>query len=144
MMAVGQTIVTGVSMLFIKDIDFGMSPASFLFIIFCLGIIFGTISFVMGVLIGDVMSSNFTAFMVWNFSALLSGLYFPMEDATMALKNISAIMPHRWFMDAVEMIFIGDSKAYSMVICVTAAYLIITLCLGSVGLKLKKNEASLN
>lgn len=141
MMAVGQTIVTGVSMLFIKDIDFGMSPASFLFIIFCLGIIFGTISFVMGVLIGDVMSSNFTAFMVWDFSALLSGLYFPMEDATMALKNMSAIMPHRWFMDAVEMILIGDSKAYSMVICVTAAYLIITLCLGSVGLKLKKNEA---
>jgi len=141
MMAVGQSIVTGVSMLFIKDIDFGMSPASFLFIIFCLGIIFGTISFVMGVLIGDVMSSNFAAFMVWNFSALLSGLYFPMDDTTTSLKAMSAIMPHRWFMDAVEMVFVGDSKAYSMVICVTAAYLIITLCLGCVGLKLKENEA---
>jgi len=54
---------------------------------------------------------------------------------------MSATMPHHWFMDAVEMVLIGDSKAYSMVICVTAAYLIITICLGCVGLKLKENEA---
>jgi len=135
-------VVTGVSILFIlKDIDFGMSRLSFLFIIFCLGIIFGTISFVMGVLIGDVMSSNFAAFIVWNLSALLSGLYFPIDGTTTAIKTMSAIMPHHWFMDAVEMVFIGDSKAYSMVICVTAAYLIITICLGCVGLKLKENEA---
>jgi len=142
MMAVGQTVITGVSMLLLlKDIDFGMSRASFLYIIFCLGLIFGTISFVMGVLIGDVMSSNFAAFIIWNLSALLSGLYFPIDGTTTAIKTMSATMPHHWFMDAVEMVLIGDSKAYSMVICVTAAYLIITICLGCVGLKLKENEA---
>ncbi len=141
-MAVGQTVVTGVSILFIlKDIDFGMSRLSFLFIIFCLGIIFGTISFVVGVLIGDVMSSNFAAFIIWNLSALLSGLYFPIDGTTIALKTMSAIMPHRWFMDAVDMVLVGDGKAYSMVLCVTAAYLIITVSLGCVGLKLKENEA---
>lgn len=142
MMAFGQTIVAGISIvILLKDIDFGMSRASFLFIIFCLGLIFGTISFVMGVLIGDVMSSNFAAFIIWNLSALLSGLYFPMDGTTTAIKTMSAIMPHHWFMDAVEMVLIGDSKAYSMVLCVTAAYLIITICLGCVGLKLKENEA---
>ena len=141
MMSIVQTIIMGICMIFLNDIDFGMDKLSFLFIIFCLGLIFGTISFMLGVVIGDVMSSNFAIFTLWSMSSLLSGLYFPLDDTTQALKTLSFLMPHRWFMNATEMLITGNNGAYSLVICVTIAYLIITISLGGIGLKMKENEA---
>ncbi len=141
MMSIVQTIIMGICLIFLKDIEFGMDKLSFLFIIFCLGLIFGTISFMLGVVIGDVMSSNFAVFTLWSMSSLLSGLYFPLDDTTQALKTLSFLMPHRWFMNAAEMLITGNNGAYSLVICVTIAYLIITISLGGIGLKMKENEA---
>lgn len=135
-----QTFVLAVCFSVVKGLDLGIGKWSFLLIIFLLGLIFGTLSLLLGVLIGDVMSSNYAVFAIWSISALLAGLYFPLDDTTAALKNISYLMPQRWFMNVVEMLLTGDKRAYFMLLYVTAAYLIVIISLGCVGLKMKKSQ----
>lgn len=135
-----QTIVLAICLFFIPGLDVGMSMISFLFIIFLLGLIFGTLSLLIGVILGDVMSSNYAIFAIWSISALLAGLYFPLDDTTKALKTLSYLMPQRWFMDASELLLVGDKSAYSVVLCVTISYLIVIISVGGVGLKIKRYE----
>lgn len=135
-----QTMVLAICLSFIPGLDVGMSMISFLFIIFLLGLIFGTLSLLIGVILGDVMSSNYAVFAIWSISALLAGLYFPLDDTTKALKTLSYLMPQRWFMDASELLLAGDKSAYSVVLCVTIAYLIVIISVGGVGLKIKRYE----
>ena len=135
-----QTIVLVICLSFIPGLDVGMSMISFLFIIFLLGLIFGTLSLLIGVILGDVMSSNYAVFAIWSISALLAGLYFPLDDTTKALKTLSYLMPQRWFMDVSELLLVGDKSAYSVVLCVTVAYLIVIISVGGVGLKIKRYE----
>ena len=49
-------------------------------------------------------------------------------------------MPQKWFVDGTVMIFLRDKGAWTMLLCVTVAYLFVFLSLGSVGLKLKGAE----
>lgn len=138
--SVMQTIVLAICLFFIPELDVGMSMISFLFIIFLLGLIFGTLSLLIGVILGDVMSSNYAIFAIWSISALLAGLYFPLDDTTKALKTLSYLMPQRWFMDVSELLLVGDKSAYSVVLCVTVAYLVVIIGVGGVGLKIKRYE----
>lgn len=135
-----QTLVLALCLLFIPGLDVGISIVSFLFIIFLIGLIFSTLSLLIGVVLGDVMSSNYAVFAIWSISALLAGLYFPLDDTTKTLKTISYLMPQRWFMDVSELLLVGDKSAYSMVLYVTVAYLIAIISVGAVGLKIKKYE----
>lgn len=135
-----QTIVLAICLSFIPGLDVGMSIMSFLVIIFLLGLIFSTLSLLLGVVLGDVMSSNYAAFAIWSISALLAGLYFPLDDTTKALKTLSYLMPQRWFMDASKLLIVGDISAYSMILCVTVAYLTVIISVGGVGLKIKRYE----
>ncbi len=141
--SVMQTLVLAVCLSFIRGLDVGMSGVSFLVVIFLLGLIFGTISLLLGVILGDVMSSNYAVFAIWSISALLAGLYFPLDATTKALKALSYLMPQRWFMDASELLLVGDKSAYSMLLCVTAAYLIIIISVGGVGLKVKYHKGGI-
>ncbi len=141
--SVMQTLVLAVCLSFIRGLDVGMSGVSFLVVIFLLGLIFGTVSLLLGVILGDVMSSNYAVFAIWSISALLAGLYFPLDDTTKALKALSYLMPQRWFMDASELLLVGDKSAYSMLLCVTAAYLIIIISVGGVGLKVKYHKGGI-
>lgn len=118
----------------------GMGRISFLVIIFLLGVIFSSISLLLGILIGNVMSANVAAFTLWSMSSLLAGLYFPLDSTTKAVKTLSYMMPQKWFMDATELLMVKDNSVYFMIICVTIAYMIITLSLGSVGIKYKNYE----
>lgn len=138
--SVMQTLVLAVCLSFIPGLDVGMSIMSFLVIIFLLGLIFSTLSLLLGVVLGDIMSSNYAVFAIWSISALLAGLYFPLDDTTKALKTLSYLMPQRWFMDVSELLLAGDKSAYSMVLCVTVAYLIVIISVGGVGLKVKRYE----
>ena len=95
-----------------------------------MGLVFGTISMVLGIIMGDVMSANVAAFTVWCMSSLFGGLYFPMEYTTGAIRTLSYIIPHKWFVEGVEMILVGDNSVYFMLICITVAYLIVTISLG--------------
>ncbi len=138
--SVMQTLVLAVCLFFIPGLDVGIGIISFLVMIFLLGLIFSTLSLLLGVALGDVMSSNYAVFAIWSISALLAGLYFPLDDTTKALKTVSYLMPQRWFMDASELLLAGDKNAYSMLLCVTAAYLIVIISIGGVGLKIKRYE----
>ena len=138
--SVMQTMVLAVCLSLIQGLDVGMNILSFLVIIFLLGLIFSTLSLLLGVVLGDVMSSNYGVFAIWSISALLAGLYFPLDDTTKALKTLSYLMPQRWFMDASELLLVGDKSAYSMLLCVTVAYLIVIISVGGVGLKIKRYE----
>lgn len=141
MICIMQTFVLAVCLSVMKGLDFGISIASFLLVIFLLGLIFSTLSLLLGVMLGDVMSSNYAVFAIWSISALLAGLYFPLDDTTAALKTISYLMPQKWFLDASELLLAGDNSAYSMLLYVTAAYLIVIISIGSVGFKIKRQEA---
>lgn len=141
LMSAVQTLLLGVCMFLIKDMDFGISKGSFLLLIFCMGIIFSTISFLLGVIIGDIMSANYAVFALWSISALLSGLYFSLDSASPVLRTISYLMPQRWFMRASEILLAGDKGAFSMVLYITMAYLIVALSVGGIGLKITRREA---
>lgn len=136
-----QTFLLGISIFVVRDIDFGINKYGFLFIILCLGLIFSTLSLLLGILLGDVMSANYAVFTVWSLSALLSGLYFSIEDTSITLKSVSYLMPQRWFMKAIEILLSGDKSAYTMVLYITAAYLILGISVGGIGLKMKRCES---
>jgi ABC-type multidrug transport system permease subunit len=135
-----QTLVLGVCIVFVPGLDVGISIISFLFITFLLGLIFSALSILLGIIIGDVMSSNYAVFAIWSISGLLSGLYFTLNDTTPALKTLSYFMPQRWFMDAAELLLVGDKSAYPMVLYITATFLIVIISVGGIGLKVKRHE----
>lgn len=135
------TLVLALYITIFKSGDFLIGKLNLIILVFLMGVIFCSISLLLGVLIGNAMSANYAAFTIWSLSSLLSGLYFPLSDTKNAVKMISYMMPQKWFMDSTDQIFTGDSKGYYMVLCITAAYLVIIISLGGAGLKLKKNEA---
>lgn len=141
MISVLQTGILGICLFAAGDTDFGMNRFEFLMLIFLLGLVFSMVSLSMGILLGDVMSSNYAVFALWSISALLAGLYFPLDSTSAVLKSISYLMPQKWFLRAAELLFVGDKSVYSMVICITAAYLIIILSVSSVGLKIKRADS---
>lgn len=142
LISVLQTMVMALCMFVAGDTDFGISKSDFLLFIFLLGLMFSLLSMCAGILIGDVMGANYAVFAVWSISALLAGMYFPIDTASGAIKAISYLMPQRWFLKGTEMLMVGDKSAYSMVACVTCAYLIVILSVGVVGLKLKESDGA--
>ena len=73
-------------------------------------------------------------------SSLLSGLYFPLGDMKKGVKMLSYMMPQKWFVDGSEKLFVGDNSAWIMLLCVTVAFLIIILGLGTVGIKMRTGD----
>ncbi len=133
-----STGVMGICSLIIDSKDLGMSRGKYLLMIFLLGLIFSSISMLLGILIGDVMSANVAAFSVWCLSALLSGLYFPLDDVSDFINVLASLMPQKWFLKASERIITGDNSAFGMVLCITAAYLCVVISTGSLGIKLRR------
>ncbi len=133
-----QTVVLAVSMVLLVKQDFGMSFSNYLLIVFLLGTVFNIISLIVGVLIGEIMGANYAVFAIWCISALASGMYFPLNDDNVAIRTFSYLMPQRWFLRASEMIMIEDKSAYLMLLYITAAYFIVFLSIGVVGLRMKR------
>ena len=133
-------VVTSLITLVIDSDKLGMSRIGFFSMVFLLGLIFCSISLMIGILYDDVMSATVSAFILWTLSSLLSGLYFSLDAAGEAIKTMSYLMPSKWFLDATEMMMLGDNKVYFMILCVTTAYLIVTLGLGSIGIKIRNHE----
>jgi ABC-type multidrug transport system permease subunit len=132
------TAVEAVCSLALDMEDLGMRRSEFILMIFLMGLIFSSISMFVGTVMGEVMSASMASFTIWVVSALLSGCYFPIEFSGKALKTLSYMMPQKWFIDGTEMLLVGDSGALSMLICITVAYVLVTLSLGSLGLKVRK------
>ena len=137
---IAMTVIMAGCSFFISTDKIGMSRIEFIALVFLLGIIFSTLSLFIGILFGNVMSANIAAFTVWSLSAMLAGLYFPLDSASDAIKTLSYIMPQKWFLKGTELIMVKDYSGIIMLLGVTAAYLIIAISLGSVGIKVKRNE----
>lgn len=135
-----QTVIMGIGVFFVIKPEYGISAWSYLFMVAMQGIIFTSLSLCVGVLLGNAMSANYAAFTIWSISALLSGLYFPIDGTSGLFKNLSNLMPQFWSMKATEMFLTGDNSAYMMIVCVTAAFLLVILSVGAVGLKMKQGE----
>ena len=138
--AVMNTFVMAICSLFLNMDDLGMSRVQFLLMIFLLGVIFSSLSMLLGILLGDVMSANVAAFSVWCMSALFSGLYFPLKDTSAGIRFISSLMPQKWFLEGTEMIFVRDNRVYFMLLCITVAYMLVILSLGGLGLKMRRTD----
>ncbi len=136
-----QTFLLGICLEVAGNFNFGIDKFVFLAGIFLLGLIFSVISLCLGVLLGNVMGANYVVFALWSISGLLAGLYFSLNETTPLLKAIAYLMPQKWFMRAAEMMLWGDKSAYSMVLCITAAYLIAVMSICGVGLKIKRTDA---
>ncbi|MBP5492885.1 MAG: ABC transporter permease [Clostridiales bacterium] len=134
------TAVLGICTLFFDANRFGMGRGKLLFLMFFLGMIFSSISLDLGVLMGDVMSANIMAFTIWSMSSLLAGTYFPLDDTGALVKALSAVMPQKWFLEGTEMIFVGDNTFIPMLLCVFLAYMVISISLGSIGMKFRHAE----
>ena len=134
-------IVVSLCSIVLDTNDLGMSKLTYILIIFMQGLIFSSVSMLIGILLGDVMRANVAAFCTWCFSALLSGLYFPLNYTSTALKVMSFMMPQKWFLEGTEMIFVGDNKALPMLICITVAYIAVSVSLGSLGLKMRRTDS---
>lgn len=132
------TVIISAGLMLMDPVKLGMGRPKLILMIFLLGLVESSLSLLLGILSGKVMTSNFVAFSLWAMSSLLSGLYFPLDDTTTTIKVISYIMPQKWFMNGAEMFFAQDKKAYLVLLCITAAYLLVIISVGSVGLKIKK------
>lgn len=135
-----QSMVLAVCISVNSDMDMGIPKIKFIIIIFMLGLIFSMLSLMIGVILGDVMSSNYAVFAVWSISSLLSGLYFSLDNASGFLQVVSYMMPQRWFMKISEYMLCADAHGGIMLLYVTAAYLIVIISMGSIGLKVKRAE----
>ena len=135
-----MTGIVGICSFALDMNELGMNRIVFLFLIFLMGLIFCTLSMFMGIIMNDVFGASVASFTLWCMSSLFSGMYFPLDSASKGLQVLSDLMPQKWFLNGAEMIFVGDNKAFSMVICITVAYLVVILSLGSVGLKVRRSK----
>ena len=136
-----MTGIMSVCTLLLRPEEMGMNRGCFIVVIFMIGMIFSSLSTLLAIILGDVMSGAMAVFTVWCVSSLLSGMYFPITHMSEALKLLSMIMPQKWFMEGTEMIFVGDNAAFRVLLYTTVTYLLIILGLGSLGLKLKRADA---
>ena len=134
-----MTVIVGICSFMLDMNDVGMNRVTFMIVIFMMGLIFSSLSMFIAMMLNDVFSASIASFTIWCTSSLFSGLYFPLDDASNGIRVLSSLMPQKWFMDGTEMIFIGDNKAFGMLICITVAYLAVTLSLGGIGLKVRRS-----
>lgn len=132
------TVIVAVGLVFVDIGGLGVSKPMLVLIVFLLGVVESALSLLLGIVSGEIMSSNFVAFTLWALSSCLSGLYFPLDDTTKLIKALSFLMPQKWFMSSVDMFYTQDNNVYFVLLCITVAYLILILSIGSVGLKLRK------
>ncbi len=140
LVSLAMTAVVGVCSLMLDMKDLGMNRATFLVLIFMMGLIFSSLSMFVAIMLNDVFSASIASFTLWCMSSLFSGLYFPLDDTSNGIKVLSSLMPQKWFLDGTEMIFVGDNNAFNMLLCITIAYLAVIISLGSIGLKVRRSE----
>ena len=135
-----QTGIIAIAIKLIVRSDFGIPYGSYLLLVFFLGLIFNLMSVMIGITTNNVMTSNYIVFLIWSISALLAGLYFPLEGASGWFSKISLLMPQRWVVKAAEMIMADRANAYSIYLLVVAAYIVVIMSIGLMGMKIKRKE----
>ena len=135
-----QTLVMTFCFLFLVKVDIGISAFQFFVVILLTGLVFNLMSLCVGLFFNSLVSASVTSFVIWSTSALLAGTYFDISGATELYKKVALLMPQRWALFTVTRFMGGDSSGYSLILCVTAAYLVIIFVAGVLGLRLQEDE----
>ena len=135
-----QSSVMTISFMFFVKADIGISVLQFACILFLQGIIFNLLSVCAGLFCNSMPAAAFLAFTMWSISALMAGTYFDISGASDLYKKVALLMPQRWALLAATKFQNADHSAYPMIFCVTAAYLLVILVVGILGLKLNEEE----
>ena len=133
-----QSSVMTISFVFFVKVDIGISVLQFFCILFLQGLIFNLLSVCAGIFCNSMSAAAFLAFTMWSISALMAGTYFDISGASDLYKKVALLMPQRWALLAATKFQNADYSGYPMILCVTAAYLLVILVIGILGLKLNE------
>ena len=133
------TVMTVTFALFVHK-DIGVTTFQYFFIMLTVGIVFDLISLVGGLFFHSIAAGAIFSFSIFAFSNLISGTYFDIADASEVFKKTALLMPQRWAMFSVTRFLNGDSSGYPLMLCVTAAYLVIIFVVGTIGLRLREED----
>jgi len=104
-----------------------------------LGLIFNSLSIALGAVFENLSTANYLAFFIVTISALMSGLYFPLDITPEWMQNASLLMPQRWVVKTAEQMILGHSGYLPLVGAIVVAYMILFAALGLLGLKFNKD-----
>lgn len=130
-------IVIGIK-LFV-NVDTGMNLKQIALLIFCLGLMFNTLSITLGASFQSLSTANYLAFFIAVISALMAGLYFPLDYTPKWMQNFSLLMPQRWVSKTAEQMILGNHSSVILFGLIVAAYVILFLSIGFLGLKLNND-----
>lgn len=135
-----QTAITVAAYAFLVKEDVGITLFQLGYIVFLMGVLFNILSVCIGIYADSTMTAVYFSFIVWVITALLGGLYFDISSSTGILRQISMLMPQRWALKAAAMFQTQNSAAYPMLLAVTAAFVIVIMVAGILGLRLKRKD----
>ncbi|MDO5127782.1 MAG: ABC transporter permease [Eubacteriales bacterium] len=125
--------------LFVKA-DVGLNTLQFGVILFGMGLIFNSLSVAIGICCGNTLTASIAGFSIWVMTALLGGLYFDINNSSVAFKRVASFMPQRWGLKAASLFMNGNNLGYPLIIIVSITYVSVVLLIGVLGLKLTSKE----
>ena len=138
--AVFQSICMAVSFTFLVKVDIGISWLQFFVVVFLTGLTFNLISLCCGLIFNSMAGASVMAFVIWSFSALVSGAYFDISEASDLYQKAALLMPQRWTLITVTRFMNNDNSGYPLLLCVTAGDVVIMFVIGLMGLKFGEKE----
>ena len=126
----------------------GVPVAGSLLLLLLVSVIFIFLALSLGLLISNVVNTQVAAMLVSGMGLmmpvmLLSGLIFPVESMPLPLQCLSAIVPARWYVDAIRKIMIQGAEI-QFVLKEIGILLFVTVALVALSLKTFKNRLNCN
>ena len=137
-------MVNLITILLLSVYVLGVPIAGSLSLLFLVSVIFIFLALSLGLLISNVVNTQVAAMLVSGMGLmmpvmLLSGLIFPVESMPLPLQCLSAIVPARWYVDAIRKIMIQGAEI-QFVLKEIGILLFVTVVLVALSLKTFKNR----
>jgi ABC-2 type transport system permease protein len=138
------SMVNLITILLLSVYVLGVPIAGSLSLLFFVSVIFIFLALSLGLLISNVVNTQVAAMLVSGMGLmmpvmLLSGLIFPVESMPIPLQCLSAIVPARWYVDAIRKIMIQGAEI-QFVLKEIGILLFVTVALVALSLKTFKNR----
>ena len=107
-------LVDAIMVMIIGNYIFGVPIRGSIIVLFLLILIYLSVSLSLGVLVSAFAPTQMVAMFLSGFALmmptmLLSGFIFPIENMPVVLQYLSALMPPRWFIDAIRKVMLKGS-----------------------------------
>ena len=138
------SMVNLITILLLSVYVLGVPIAGSLPLLLFVSVIFIFLALSLGLLISNVVNTQVAAMLVSGMGLmmpvmLLSGLIFPVESMPIPLQCLSAIVPARWYVDAIRKIMIQGAEI-QFVLKEIGILLFVTVALVALSLKTFKNR----